>query len=232
MKHSADAVGRDTGDTAARSGRHRGQERYLGSPTAALGLGAALISAVVVVGLAIPTGPRPLDRAWAELMADSQTDALHALALVFNALGRGLGLVILGAIGIVLVASRRWQALAAFVAAEGLTTLAVHLIKAAVARPRPPDQMLHVASASYPSGHTASAGATTVALVLLFTSPRHRRPWWVLATIGTAAMAWSRTYLQVHWLTDVIAGAMLGVGVTLMIFGLTQLLRDRSSDRC
>lgn len=28
-------------------------------------------------------------------------------------------------------------------------------------------------------------------------------------------MAWSRTYLQVHWLLDVTAGSILGVGVAL-----------------
>jgi undecaprenyl-diphosphatase len=231
VKQSSHSVVRATGAAAVRSDRRFGGPRYLSSPSAALGCGAALIVAVVVVGFAIPTGPRPLDQAWAELMADSQTGARHSLALVFNALGRGLALVILAAIGMVLAASRRWQALAAYCVAEGLTTLIVYLIKSAVGRPRPPDQLLHVASASYPSGHTASAGATSVALVLLFTAPgRHRRRWWALAALGTTAMAWSRTYLQVHWLTDVIAGAMLGVGVTLVVFAVTQLGHDRFSD--
>ena len=31
-------------------------------------------------------------------------------------------------------------------------------------------------------------------------------------------MAWSRTYLQLHWLTDVAAGGLLGTGVTLVAF--------------
>ena len=190
-----------------------------------------LIAAVVVVGFVIPAGPRAIDQAWADLMADSQTEPLQTLALVFNALGRGLGFLILVGVGIVLAVARRWQALIAFAVAEGLTTFTVHFIKHEVARPRPPDQMLHVASASYPSGHAASAGATTVALVLLFTSPlRPRGRWWVLAAIGTAGMAWSRTYLQVHWLTDVIAGAMLGVGVTLLVFAVTQMFRRSPAD--
>ena len=36
-------------------------------------------------------------------------------------------------------------------------------------------------------------------------------------------MGWSRTFLQVHWLSDVIAGALLGVGVALLVFAAAQL---------
>ncbi len=52
----------------------------------------------------------------------------------------------------------------------------------------------------------------------------------MLAGLGIAGMAWSRTYLQVHWLSDVTAGAMLGVGVALLVFGAVQqkLARTRS----
>jgi membrane-associated phospholipid phosphatase len=35
-------------------------------------------------------------------------------------------------------------------------------------------------------------------------------------------MAWSRTYLQVHWLLDVLGGALLGAGVALAVFAALQ----------
>jgi undecaprenyl-diphosphatase len=35
-------------------------------------------------------------------------------------------------------------------------------------------------------------------------------------------MAWSRTYLQVHWLSDVVAGSALGIGVALVVFATAQ----------
>jgi membrane-associated phospholipid phosphatase len=64
---------------------------------------------------------------------------------------------------------------------------------------------------------------TCVALVLLFTTPgARRRWWWALAGLGVVGMAWSRTYLQVHWLTDVIAGALLGIGISLLVFAVAQ----------
>ena len=59
--------------------------------------------------------------------------------------------------------------------------------------------------------------------VLLFTTPgTHRRWWWALASLGVVGMAWSRTYLQVHWLTDVIAGALLGSSISLLVFAIAQ----------
>jgi membrane-associated phospholipid phosphatase len=44
----------------------------------------------------------------------------------------------------------------------------------------------------------------------------------MLASLGVVGMAWSRTYLQVHWLTDVIAGALLGSGISLLVFAIAQ----------
>jgi undecaprenyl-diphosphatase len=41
-------------------------------------------------------------------------------------------------------------------------------------------------------------------------------------------MAWSRTYLQVHWLVDVLAGSLLGAGVALFVFAAIQLLASRT----
>ena len=99
------------------------------------------------------------------------------------------------------------------------------MVKALVDRPRPPDGLVHPTGASFPSGHATFAGATCVAAVLLFTKVGgRRRLWWWLATAGIAGMAWSRTYLQVHWLLDVLAGSLLGAGVALVVFAGLQLM--------
>jgi membrane-associated phospholipid phosphatase len=107
-------------------------------------------------------------------------------------------------------------------------TFAARPSKALVTRPRPASAMLSPHGSSFPSGHAAYAGATALALVLLFTKPDRKRPgWWALAAVITAGMAWSRTYLQVHWLTDVLAGSLLGVAVALASFATTQVLLER-----
>jgi undecaprenyl-diphosphatase len=193
----------------------------------------ALLLVVALTAVVVPHGPLAVDRRWSEAMQDLQTPLLKDLALVFNALGRGLGRALsLAAVGVVLVVARRWLALVAFALVESLTSLSSAVLKALVGRQRPPDGLVHPIGSSFPSGHAAYAGATCVALVLLFTSlgPR-RRLWWLLAALGIVGMSWSRTYLQVHWLSDVVGGSLLGIGISLLVFGGAQWWGERRSTR-
>ena len=188
-------------------------------------MGITLLGLVAVMALVVPAEPLSVDQHWSEAMIDMRTSLLTDLALVFNWLGRGLGcLVSLATVGIVLVARHRWLALLAFGATEAVTTLSSTLLKILVGRARPPDGLVHPVGTSFPSGHAAYAGATCFALVLLFTAPGPRRRWaWTLAVLGVLGMAWSRTYLQVHWLSDVVGGSLLGIGLALTIFAAIQL---------
>jgi membrane-associated phospholipid phosphatase len=197
-------------------------ESFLAQPTHALWTAGGMLALVVLIAILIPAGPLGVDRSWSEAMHDLKTPLLTDLALGFNWLGRGLGRALgLTLVGLLLLGRRRWLALAAFALAESLAPLFSVLLKALIDRPRPPDGLIHAAGSSFPSGHATYAGATSVALVLLFTSPgTPRRWWWTLATLGVLGMAWSRTYLQVHWVSDVIAGALLGTGISLLVFAL------------
>jgi undecaprenyl-diphosphatase len=189
-----------------------------------------MLALVVVIAILVPDGPLGVDRSWAEAMHHLETPLLTDVALAFNWLGRGLGRAFgLTLIGLLLLRRRRWLALAAFAVAESLAPLLSVLLKALIDRPRPPDGLVHAFGPSFPSGHATYAGATCLALVLLFTTPgTRRRWWWALASLGVVGMAWSRTYLQVHWLTDVIAGALLGSGVALLVFAVAQRHQSRS----
>lgn len=90
-------------------------------------------------------------------------------------------------------------------------------IKHIVARVRPCNRefgkdllIKHPAHYSFPSGHTASSFA--VSMVMLFMLPGLFIPVFIYAVL----MGFSRMYLLVHYPTDVIAGAVLGVicGIT------------------
>jgi membrane-associated phospholipid phosphatase len=193
-----------------------------------------MLALVTLIAILVPAGPVGLDRSWSEAMHDLEKPLLTHLALVFNWLGRGLGRAItLTLVGALLVRRRRWLALVAFAVAETLAPLLSTLLKALTDRSRPPDGLIHAVGGSFPSGHAAYAGATCVALVLLFTAPGTRRGWWwALAALGVVGMAWSRTYLQVHWLTDVIAGALLGTGISLLVFAVAQRFGPVVPERC
>src|SRR6478609_3479477 len=200
-------------------------ESFFARPSHALWAACAILALVVLIAVLVPAGPLVLDRSWSAAMRRLETPLLTHLALVFNWLGRGLGRALaLALVGLLLLRRRRWLALAAFAVAESLAPLLSALLKLLVDRARPPDGLVHPSGASFPSGHAAYAGATCVALVLLFSSPGpRRRPWWTLAALGIAGMAWSRTYLQVHWLSDVVGGAVLGIGGSLVSFAGVQL---------
>jgi undecaprenyl-diphosphatase len=78
---------------------------------------------------------------------------------------------------------------------------------------------------SFPSGHaaTAFAGATALSRFL----PRRLLPLFALA----AAIAWSRVYVGVHYVSDVVAGAALGVATALLLLATVRRLSPRVQRR-
>jgi membrane-associated phospholipid phosphatase len=62
-----------------------------------------------------------------------------------------------------------------------------------------------------------------IGLVLVATSPWRSRAWaWALASAWIVAMGFSRTVLDQHWTSDVVAGALLGAGSAFLVAGLVQ----------
>lgn len=70
---------------------------------------------------------------------------------------------------------------------------------------------------------------TAIGLVVVMCTPRRaRRRWEVSAVAFAVFMAVSRVYLRVHWLSDVLAGALLGAGLAV---AWPALLHDRRDGR-
>lgn len=112
---------------------------------------------------------------------------------------------------------------AAFLVAALLGAIALaHGIKPWIDRPRPelfPMLIPTPADASYPSAHTLQAVA--MALVLAVLAGRRRAWVWSLLALAALLVGWSRIHLQVHFPTDVLAGAL---AATLWVGGLYLLL--------
>ncbi|MFJ8884919.1 phosphatase PAP2 family protein [Streptomyces sp. NPDC102402] len=107
--------------------------------------------------------------------------------------------------------------LAGWVAATSLlATLVQQGLKAAVGKDRPrwADPVDSAQYAAFPSGHVMTAAVTCGLLLWLLRLHGAQAPlWWgasALAAVSVAGVAWTRVYLGVHWLTDVLGGALLG----------------------
>ena len=103
-----------------------------------------------------------------------------------------------------------------------------HLLKLLIARPRPPAAGMLVAMPadfSFPSAHTAQITAFACCCALLFARQLPAKGglllWTAMVTL-VVLVGFSRTYLKVHYLSDVVAGGLLGAA---WIFGLSWLLQ-------
>jgi undecaprenyl-diphosphatase len=105
-----------------------------------------------------------------------------------------------------------------------LSELSSGLLKRLIERDRPfvvepePDPLVREpVTHSFPSGHATVSFACAV--VLAAAIPRLAVPLYVLA----AAIAWSRVVTGVHYPLDVLAGAVLGIAVGLLVTRLRRL---------
>jgi len=181
------------------------------------------VALLVAISLQPARGPLGIDSAWNTLMESASTSVLIGVAKMLSVVGGTIvsGLVIPAVLILALLAvRRRWAATFVFLTCV-LRGAVVAVVKELVGRPRPEGRLVATNSESFPSGHSASAAIIVLMLVLIFSSQQ-----WLpyLGGLYVLAMMWSRTYLHVHWLTDTIAGALLGVAAALAVW---IVLRER-----
>jgi undecaprenyl-diphosphatase len=150
-----------------------------------------------------------------------------------NLIGSGVVTIPLRAVALgVLAARRRWHAFTAFALTWVTAEVALLWLKPWFDRARPPGALVATVGASFPSGHALAGAATAVALVLAFFLPAAERRRWEWIAVGFSfVMAFSRVYLHAHWLSDVIAGVLLGTGIAIFWFAALTELRHAAVKR-
>jgi membrane-associated phospholipid phosphatase len=103
----------------------------------------------------------------------------------------------------------------------------VSILKKATNIARPPlqSQVAQIHNPSFPSGHAADTTAFVVSLLFIvwcaFDVPRQARTWsLVIGVTIFVAMGLTRLVLNVHWLSDVLAGWCVGAVIGLAVTGL------------
>ncbi len=119
-------------------------------------------------------------------------------------------------VGVFLTIRRRWEALAFWALAMIVSQLLIGPVKDLYERARPTLPLVETTGFSFPSGHATASAAIAVALVIvLVRAGPKRRNLGMLAAAFAFLMASSRVYLRAHWLSDVVAGAALGIAVAI-----------------
>ena len=81
----------------------------------------------------------------------------------------------------------------------------VYILKLIIQRPRPLINLIETASSSFPSGHTIIMFAL---LPIIYKEFKELKPIWLFLSL---LVAFSRIYLGVHYLSDIIGGIILGL---------------------
>ena len=139
---------------------------------------------------------------------------------------------------------RSWRPVVLALVGGGAVPLLLFTAKALVGRKRPPlpFALIDADGYSFPSGHATGTAAIMVISAWMLT--RWLIPWWtghvMVWTIAVGAallIGFSRVYLGVHYVSDVLSGWMLGMAWagTVMLVGTwwdnTGRARDRAGDR-
>jgi undecaprenyl-diphosphatase len=203
----------------ARGGRHPRPLELLA--LALLGY-VGLTAVFTLLGLAV-TGPLDasvgdLDRRVAERFADGRTPAADTWSYWGSMLAEtGVKIVATALVVVVLVwVWRRWDDAALVAGALILEASVFITVTFVVGRPRPDVVRLDDSpvDSSFPSGHVAAAVVYAAVVVVIARHTTKRWPVVVSSSVVAAialTVAWARMYRGMHHLSDVVAGALLGV---------------------
>lgn len=210
--------------------------RSLEPATALLAVGAALLLLLTVLVGAGWDAIQDLDRAVSGAAHDlvGESSATLSLARGLTHLGDPLVVTLATfALAAGLAVARAYRAAIYVLAVRLVVVVATTGIKDAVARARP-DEAHPVAIAhgySFPSGHSSGSAALWCSVAVLIAARTRRSVAVAVAVVVPVVVATTRVLLGVHFLTDVIAGLVLGVEIAVGLAMLRSWRLPSSSRR-
>lgn len=172
-----------------------------------------------------------------DLQIDIWLQSIHnpvfdAIGQLLNILGEKGFIFILIAVIMIINKKTRTAGIVLFVALA-LTGLCTEVLKELVERPRPfvaypsIEPLYHEDSlySSFPSGHTSMAFAFATIIAIFYKK-------WTYIVFGFAIlMAFSRMYGFVHYPTDVIAGAMVGIICSIIVYKIFKMFTKNKAKK-
>jgi membrane-associated phospholipid phosphatase len=180
----------------------------------------AVATAALFALMATRTGRdliQPIDDAFLRWMVSLRTGWLTLVAKLLNLVGLTYVMAPMRVgVAAFLAIRRRWWHFAAFVSAIVVSEISIGTLKALYDRPRASGSLVETSGASFPSGHAVAASVTVVAAVIALVPEGSRRYRWGVAAVAfSSLMGLSRAYLGAHWLSDAVAGVLLGTSIAL-----------------
>ena len=187
---------------------------------------ALLAGALVLLWLSmLLLGTGPFDHDVLRTFYAGHRPALADGARLITMLGDGRVVALWTVLGgfVLLRRKQRWQAVLLIVGpllGKALTEIQKYQINRL--RPAEDPHLVVTHNLSFPSGHSANAMMTYVALVLFLCAPEHRRPWLAAAVALAFLVGLSRVVLGVHWPSDVVGGWSYGLLWALILYALSK----------
>lgn len=155
----------------------------------------------------------------------------HIFVFITNFFGQAGILWIAAAVLLLLFKKTRPAGIACAIALAIQGVLINLVIKPIVARPRPYDAcslliplVTRLKDYSFPSGHTGCAFSAAIVMAKML--PKKIG---VPAVIIACLLGFSRMYVGVHYPTDVLAGALIGIGSAIVGMLITQKITERKA---
>jgi len=177
------------------------------------------------------------DQEFTDLLFGMRSGWLSIVLFIITKLGEREAVFIVGGLlTILLLYRKRWWTIVAFWLVMGGVGLSVQSAKSFISRARPADVAYYeVEHFSFPSGHSTTGFALFGFLAYLLCRNTQNSTYRKLILVGAAILilliGFSRIYLGVHFLSDVLAGYILGFLWLLVGISIEETVLYRNKKR-